>query len=69
MQQSGAEELKGDSRGGAEELDGFGSEGGSGRLGVTIRYEGDLELGNEDLVLGLTRDDLNTYAEMSWSWT
>lgn len=45
------EGLKGDSEDEAEELDGFGSEGGRGWLGGTIHNKG-------DLVLGLTSDDL-----------
>ncbi|XP_067249906.1 uncharacterized protein [Chanodichthys erythropterus] len=44
----GAEEAKGDSRGEAEEPDGFGRGGGRGRLGGTICDEGDLELGTND---------------------
>lgn len=53
----GAEGLKGNSGGQAEELNGFGSGGGRGRLGGTICDIGDLELGRAngdegDLVLG-----------------
>lgn len=42
----GAEELNGDSRDEADELNGSGSRGGRGRLGRTINNKGDLELGN-----------------------
>lgn len=64
----GAEELRVDSGDKADELDGFDSGGGRGRLGETIHEEVDLELGNEDLMLclnsdnlelGITSDDLN----------
>lgn len=41
----------------AEELDGFGSGRGRGRLGATINNE-DLKLGIKDLLLGLTSDNL-----------
>lgn len=42
ISEGGAEGLKGDSRGEAKELDGFGRE--RGRLGGTIHIEGHLEL-------------------------
>lgn len=63
MQQSGttggAEGLKGDSGDKAEELYGFASGGGRGRLGGTIHNEGDLVLDDEeDLELCLTSNDL-----------
>lgn len=37
----GAEGLKGDNKGKAKELDGLGRRGGRGKLGGTIREEGD----------------------------
>jgi len=51
------EELNGDIRHEADELNGSGSGGWIGRLGRTINNKGDLELGNKDLELGLTSDD------------
>lgn len=66
----GAEGLKGDSGDEADELDGFGS----GRLGGTICAEGDLELGSEDMELGLTSDDLEDLVDLDlssddlWTW-
>jgi len=52
--------VKGDSRDEAEELDGFDSGRGRGRLGGTI-CDKDLMLDDEDdLELGLTSDDLDS---------
>lgn len=61
---SRAEGLKGDSGGKFDELDGFGSGGGKGRLGRTIRNERVLVLCSisddlDHLEQGLFSDDLN----------